>query len=117
MDYLLICREMCDSHPRIVGAWVASRRRIIESAVKPGFGEPDKKTQKNMSLQAQTMISIAETHQDLYGKVKHVFVSFERFDSFLFPLEEDVIAIGCLKPYNFEEIIRVTEKILSNHAT
>ncbi len=116
MDRVLICRDMCDSHPRIVGAWAVGQRKILYSAVKPGFGEPGKETQKNMSLQAQAMISIAETHQNLYGKVRHIFVSFEHFDSFLFPLNgEEVIAVGCLRPYTFEEIVAASDKVLKAH--
>lgn len=109
---------MCYSHPKIVGAWAIAHRQIIDSAVKPGFGEPEKDTQRNMALQAQTMVSIAETHQNLYGMVRHIYVSFEHFDSFLFPLsDKNVIAIGCLKPYVFEDIVNASEKILSNHTS
>jgi hypothetical protein len=109
---------MCNSHSKIVGAWALAQREIIESAVNPSFGEPDKEAQRNMILQAQVMVSIAETHQKLYGKVRHILVSFEHFDSFLFPLnDKDMIVVGCLRPYTFEDIINASEKILTNHAT
>jgi hypothetical protein len=74
MNHTLLCKEMCDSHQKIVGAWAVGRYNLIASAVKAGFGEPDKDTQKNMSLQAQVMISIAEGNANLYGGLRYIRV-------------------------------------------
>lgn len=109
---------MCNFHSKVVGAWVLSPREVVESAVKPGFGEPDREAQRTMILQAQVMVSVAETHQDMYGKVSHVLVSFEHFDYFLFPLDgKDVLVVGCIRPYVFEDILTASKKVLANHTT
>lgn len=85
-DYNSLCKKICESSDRIVGAWAFGLDNLIASYVKPRFAEPDKAEQERMFIQAQIMQSIVSSNEGMYGKVKHIIVSFEHFDAFLFPL-------------------------------
>lgn len=120
-DYNPLCKQICESSDRIVGAWVFGLDNLIASFVKPKFAEPDKEEQERMFVQAQIMQSIVSSNEGMYGKVKHIIVSFEYFDGFLFPLmwgggqkdEKVIISVGCIKPYSTEAVVTVIEKLFA----
>lgn len=116
---------MCESHEKIIGAWVFGSHELVASHVKPRFAEPDKNEQEKMFIQAQILRSIVSTNEGMYGKLKYIAVSFENFDAYLFPLgsetQEDggaitMMAIGCLKPYPIETVMACAEKVLAKYS-
>ena len=120
-DYNSLCKKICESSDRIVGAWAFGLDNLIASYVKPRFAEPDKAEQERMFIQTQIMQSIVSSNEGMYGKVKHIIVSFEHFDAFLFPLmwgggqkdEKTIISIGCIKPYSTEAVVSAIEKLFA----
>ena len=120
-DYNPLCKKICESSDRIVGAWAFGLDNLISSYVKPRFAEPDKAEQERMFIQAQIIQSIVSSNEGMYGKVKHIIVSFEHFDAFLFPLmwgggqkdEKTIISFGCVKPYSTEAVVSAIEKIFA----
>jgi hypothetical protein len=120
-DYNSLCKQICESSDRIVGAWAFGLDNLIASYVKPRFAEPDKAEQERMFIQAQIMQSIVSSNEVMYGKVKHIIVSFEHFDAFLFPLmwgggqkdEKTIISFGCIKPYSTEAVVSAIERIFA----
>lgn len=61
-----------------------------------------------MFIQAQVMISIATSNEVSYGKMRYVMVSFDSFDAYMFPFgPEQIIAVGCVKPYSPEKVLDV----------
>lgn len=120
-DYASLCKKMCESHEKIVGAWVFGSHELIASYVRPRFAEPDGQEQEKMFVQAQILRSIVGTNEGMYGKVKYIAVSFENFDAYLFTLAEEpdggemtMMSIGLLKPYPIEAVLASAEKVLSN---
>lgn len=120
-DYNPLCKQICESSDRIVGVWTFGLNNLIASNVKPRFAEPDKAEQERMFIQAQIMQSIVSSNEGMYGKVKHIIVSFEHFDALLFPLmwggsqndEKTIISIGCIKPYSTEAVVSAIERIFA----
>lgn len=119
-DYNLLCKQICESSDRIVGVWTFGLDNLIASYVRPSFTEPDRTEQEKMFIQAQIVQSIVSSNEGTYGKVKHIKVSFEYFDAFLFPRgwgsgkndEKTIISIGCIQPYSTETIVSTIEKII-----
>lgn len=119
--YNSLCKKICESSDRIVGAWAFGLDNLIASYVKPRFAEPDKAEQERMFIQAQIMQSIVSSNEGMYGKVKHIIMSFEHFDAFLFPLmwgggqkdEKTIISFGCIKPYSTEAVVSAIEKLFA----
>lgn len=120
-DYGSLCKQMCESHDKIIGAWVFGTHELIASYVRPRFAEPERGEQEKMFVQAQILRSIVSTNEGMYGKVKYIAVSFENFDAYLFTLEEEhegettMMSIGCLKPYSIEAVVASTEKVLASN--
>ena len=120
-DYNPLCKQICESSDRIVGAWAFGLDNLIASFVKPKFAEPDKEEQERMFVQAEIMQSIVSSNEGMYGKVKHIIVSFEHFDAFLFPRmwgggqkdEKTIISFGCIKPYSTEAVVSAIEKLFA----
>ena len=120
-DYNLMCKQICESSDRIVGAWAFGVDNLIASFAKPRFVEPDKSEQEKMFIQAQIVQSIVSSNEGMYGKVKHIIVSFEHFDAFLFPREwgsgkndeKTIVSVGCIKPYSTETVVSAVEKIIA----
>ena len=54
-DYNSLCKKICESSDRIVGAWAFGLDNLIASYVKPRFAEPDKAEQERMFIQAEIM--------------------------------------------------------------
>jgi hypothetical protein len=94
---------------------------LIASYVQPRFAEPSKAEQEKMFIQAQIVQSIVSGNEGMYGKVKHIKVSFEYFDAFLFPVEwgggkndkKTIISFGCIQPYSNETVVSTVEKIIA----
>ena len=120
-DYNSLCKKICESSDRIVGAWAFGLDNLIASYVKPRFAEPDKAEQERMFIQAQIMQSIVSSNEGMHAKVKHIIMSFEHFDAFLFPLmwgggqkdEKTIISFGCIKPYSTEAVVSAIEKLFA----
>ena len=120
-DYNPFCKQICESSDRIVGTWAFGLDNRIASYIKPRFAEQDNAEQERMFIQAQIIQSIVSSNEGMYGKVKHIIVSFEHFDAFLFPLmwgggqkdEKTIISFGCVKPYSTEAVVSARERIFA----
>jgi hypothetical protein len=99
---------LCNTIQNVVGVWVFRDTDLISYTVKPGFPSPNASEQKKMFVQAQMMVSMALTNQEMYGKLNYVGTSFGNADCYLFPLEEKgaILAAACIRPYSIETITK-----------
>ena len=113
-DYRYLCTNLCDNFEKIVGAWAFKEAELIASASKSGFPVPNKQEQKKMFVQAQLMIGMAQTNQEMYGAMNYVSVSFANADSYLFPMADGVIlAVMCVKPYSLDVISKTVSELIA----
>jgi len=111
-DYGYLCTNLCDNFERIVGAWAFREAELIASSSKSGFPTPNKQEQKKMFVQAQLMIGMAQTNQDMYGAMNYVSVSFANADCYLFAMGDGVLlAIMCVKPYSLDVISKAVSEL------
>lgn len=115
-DYSFLCTNLCENVDGIVGSWAFKEADLIASCNKPGFPAPNKQEQKKMFVQAHLMIGMAQTNQQMYGKMRYVSVSFANVDCYLFPMNDSsniVLAVACTKPYSVEVIEKAVSGLVA----
>ena len=67
-----------------------------------------------MFVQAQLMIGMAQTNQEMYGSMNYVSVSFANADCYLFPMGDGVVlAIMCVRPYSLDIIRKAVSELVA----
>ena len=115
-DYDFLCTNLCENVAGIVGSWAFKEADLIASSSKPGFPAPNKQEQKKMFVQAHLMIGMAQTNQQMYGRISYVSVSFANADCYLFPMSDDsniVLGVACVKPYSIEVIAKAVSELVA----
>ena len=113
-DYGYLCTNLCSNINGVVGAWAFKEADLIASCSKPGFPAPNRHEQKKMLVQAQLMIGMAQTNQQMYGTTNYVSVSFANADCYLFPTDDGaVLAIMCVKPYSLDGISKAVSELVA----
>ena len=115
-DYNFLCTNLCENIGGIVGAWAFKEADLVASCNKSGFPFPNKEEQKKMFVQAHLMIGMAETNQQMYGKISYVSVSFANVDCYLFPMNDKsnvVLSVACVKPYSIEVIAKAVSELVA----
>jgi len=113
-NYPEICRRICELDESVIGAWVidftaqlVGRYEISSNPV------PNLEREKVMLVQTVMMVGMMQKHEDMYGKVKKITVTYDHIESLLLPLLDDyILAIGCVKPCDIAKIIPQVEKMI-----
>ena len=118
MDYSKLCENVDELGQNLVCIVVVKSGKLIAAKVKPGSQTINEKRLSYMLTQAELMVGISKTAEDLLGRMEHVKVKYGNgLDVYLFPLEKSeektILGVTILRPYNADDLIeRIVEAIL-----
>src|ERR687884_1569649 len=118
MDYSKLCENVDELGQNLVCIVVVKSGKLIAAKVKPGSQTINEKRLSYMLTQAELMVGISKTAEDLLGRMEHVKVKYGNgLDVYLFPLEKSeektILGVTILRPYNADDLIeRIVEAII-----
>ena len=119
MDYSKLCENVDQLEQNLVCIVVVKSGKLIAAKVKPGSQTINEKRLSYMLTQAELMVGISKTAEDLLGRMEYVKVKYGNgLDVYLFPLEKSeekmILGVAILRPYNADDLIeRIVDVIIT----
>jgi hypothetical protein len=116
MNNFELCRGICDLDPRIIGAGMIVKAKLVAMHNKPGTPIPSQEQFEKLFLQTELIASMITSNVAYFGRPRYFTLSFETSDMYFFMLSRyggtGVLATQLVRPYNHEEIINGVDGLL-----
>ena len=114
LNYSKLCENVDELGENFACTVVVKSGKLIAAEVKPGSQTINEKRLSYMLIQAELIVGISKTAEDLLGKMEHVKVKYGNgLDVYLIPLEtseeKTILGVAILRPYKAEDLL---EKIV-----
>jgi hypothetical protein len=115
MDYNTLAENITELDDSIAGAMIVRRGDLLGSYARPKVPIPQKEKFTKMFLQAEMMLSIPKTNQDVFGKVEVVIVRHSILHIYMILLPDKAtlaFATRADAEYDFKKVVDDVFKLI-----